>query len=143
MWLLVVASCQPLQVTQLTLLMPIVTIVVEATIPDEDPINNPQGSINLIRLGLNFDLARTNSVMTCVLVLSARVRRMSSYGMLQTLIICLGQLLPSKNHNNFNICNGITEKIAILLSSIFLHRKKYALPYTSSDLAQNLSCDRL
>jgi hypothetical protein len=49
------------------------------------------------------------------------VVKMSSYGKLQTLLICLGQLLASKNHINFNYRNKITKKIVVLLNSIFLH----------------------
>ena len=38
--------------------------------------------------------------------------------------ICTDQLLALKNHNNFTLRNKITKKIAILLISIFLHKKK-------------------
>ena len=49
--------------------------VTKATIPNEDPINNPQGTGILIRWGLTFNQAGTNSAMTHVLDWSAKVRR--------------------------------------------------------------------
>ena len=49
--------------------------IVEEPIPNQGSINNLQGTILLIRLGLNFDQVVTNSAMTHVLVLSAKMRR--------------------------------------------------------------------
>ena len=49
--------------------------IVEVPIPIQDPIGNLSGTGIPIRLGLNFDQARTNSAMTHVLVPSVKVRR--------------------------------------------------------------------
>ena len=49
--------------------------IVEVPIPDKDPIGNVQGTGILIRLRLNFNQAGTNSAMTHILVLSAKMRR--------------------------------------------------------------------
>ena len=48
---------------------------------------------------------------------------MSGYGKLQTLEICLCELLASKTHNIFNLRNKITKKNVVLLIFIFLHGK--------------------
>ena len=77
-----------------------------------------------IKLGLNFDQAKTNSVMTHVLGFDAKARRNEE--LLETLEIIgnmFGQLLASKTHRISNLRNKITEKFAILLMSIFLHGK--------------------
>ena len=58
-----------------------------------------------IKLGWAFDYVGTNSAMTHVLVLSAKVGEMSNCGKLQTFIIWPVQLLASKFHNNFNLRN--------------------------------------
>ena len=50
-------------------------IIVEMPIPNQDSIDNLQGTGILIKLGLNFDQAKTNSAMIHILVLSAKVRR--------------------------------------------------------------------
>ena len=42
--------------------------IVEVPIPDHDPIDNLHGIEILIKLGLKFDEAQTNSAMTHVLV---------------------------------------------------------------------------
>ena len=47
----------------------------EAPIPKLDPIGNVCDNRIFIRLRVCFDLARTNSAMTHVLVLSGKVRR--------------------------------------------------------------------
>ena len=49
--------------------------IVEVPILDHDPVGNLHSTRILIRLGLSFDHAKTNSAMTHVLVLSAKVRR--------------------------------------------------------------------
>ena len=54
--------------------------VVEAPIPDQNPIANLYSSRIFIKLGLNFDQAKANNVMTHVLVLSVKVRRNDSSG---------------------------------------------------------------
>ena len=54
--------------------------IVEAPIPNHDPINNLQGT-------KIFDQAKNNNAMNHVLVLSAKVRRMSGYNKLQILAI--------------------------------------------------------
>ena len=51
------------------------SLIVEAPIPDHVPINNLLGTGILIKLGLNFNWAATNSAMPHVLVSSAKVRR--------------------------------------------------------------------
>ena len=88
----------------------------EAPIPNRNPIDNFQDTVTLITLGLNFDEARTNNTMTHVLV-------QSCYGRLQTLVICLSQLLASRIYNIFIVQNKTTKKFAILLIPIFLHGK--------------------
>ena len=50
-------------------------IIVGEPIPNEDPIDNLQGTVISIRLGLNIDQAVTNNAMTHVLILSVEVRR--------------------------------------------------------------------
>ena len=50
-------------------------LIVEAHVPDHDPIGNLQGTIILTKLGLNFNHGKTNSAMTHILVLNALVRR--------------------------------------------------------------------
>ena len=67
--------------------------------------------------------------MTHVLVLSGEMSKneqlkMSGYGKLYTLVICLDQLLGSKNHNNFDLRNTTTKEIAVLAVSIYLHGKR-------------------
>ena len=49
--------------------------LVEAPIPDQDSIHNLLSTVFSISLGLNLDQAGTNSAMTHVMVLSAKVRR--------------------------------------------------------------------
>ena len=49
---------------------------------------------------------------------------MSGYGELQTLVICLDQLLTSEFHSYINLRNKITEEIAVFLIFIFLDGKK-------------------
>lgn len=50
-------------------------IILEAPIPDQDPIGNLLGTKILIRLRVYFNQAITNNVNTHVLVLSVKVRR--------------------------------------------------------------------
>ena len=50
-------------------------IIVEAPIPNHDPIGNLQGTRMSSLLGLNFDQVKINSAMTHVLVLSVKVRK--------------------------------------------------------------------
>ena len=50
-------------------------IMVEVSIHDHAPIGNLQVTKILIKLRLNFDPVGTNSAMTHVMVLSAKVRR--------------------------------------------------------------------
>ena len=49
--------------------------MIGAPIPDHDFVSNLLGTTIMMRLGLNFNWAGTNSVMTHVLVLSANMRR--------------------------------------------------------------------
>ena len=102
----------------------------------------------LIRLGLNFDHAVTHNSMTRVLVLSDRVKKkeqlkwvvMADSGhwwyvrvnfRLQKITVILNQGIQSP------------KKIAILPISLFLHRRKFAPPYTSPNLAQNPLSDQV
>ena len=68
--------------------------------------------------------------------------------------LCWGQLWASETHNIFNLRNKITEKLVVLLISIFLNIcsrpdfhlptwEKFAPPCFSPDLAQILSSDWL
>ena len=49
--------------------------MVKAHVPDHDPIVTLQCTMTSMKLGLDFDQARTNSAMTQVMVLSANVGR--------------------------------------------------------------------
>ena len=68
---------------------------------------------------------------------------MNGYDKLQTLIICLDQLLASKIHKKIKFRKKITIKSAILLISIFLDREKVTPHYTFLDLAENILSDWL
>ena len=50
-------------------------IIVEVPISDHVPVDNLQGTVNLIKQELNFGHVGTNIAMTHVLVLSAEMRR--------------------------------------------------------------------
>ena len=50
-------------------------ILVEAPVPDHGPIGNLEDTRIFIMLRLNFDHVGTNSVMTHIMVLSAKVKR--------------------------------------------------------------------
>ena len=54
-----------------------------------------------------------------------------------------GQLSDSKIHSGFILRNEITKILAILRISIFPKHEKCAPPYTSLDLVQKFSSDRL
>ena len=62
---------------------------------------------------------------------------MGGYGRLETLVICLGQILPSKFHNNFNLRNKITKKICHPLDFYVLTHERFASPYTSQNAVPN------
>ena len=116
--------------------------------PDHNPIGNLQGTRISIKLGLNFDQARIQSGGnqqchgTCpgfeCQCEKERAVKMSSYGKLQTLVICLGQLLVSKIHSNFNSRNKIAKQFAILVISILLHGKFCTALYFSISGAKSL-----
>ena len=48
--------------------------LVEAFVPDQDPIGNPLDTVTSIRLGHRSNQAKVKSAMTHVLVLSAKMR---------------------------------------------------------------------
>ena len=61
-----------------------------------------------------------------------------------TLIICLSQHLVSKVRNKFSLRNKITIPFFGNPHDFYLPtHEKFAPPYTSPDLAQNFSSDRL
>ena len=57
--------------------------------------------------------------------------KMSGFGRLKTLVICLDKLLASRIHKNFNSRNKITRKIGILMIYISLHGKNCIALYFS------------
>jgi hypothetical protein len=91
-------------------------------IPDQSRTNNLQGTRILTRLGLHFDQVGTSSVMTHVLVLSAK---MGNEQLWHTLDIgnMFGPTFGLKNSQYFNLRNEITNKFVVLMISIFLHGK--------------------
>ena len=97
--------------------------IVEAPIPDQDPIDNLQGIGTSIKLGLNFNQVRTNSAMTHLLVLSAKVRRNDLLWHALDISNVFGPTSSFKHSQTFNMRNKITKQFASLLISIFLKGK--------------------
>ena len=55
----------------------------------------------------------------------------SGYGLLETLVICSGQIMVYKIHINFNWSKGITKEIVVLVVFISFHKKKEPHLYLS------------
>ena len=91
--------------------------IIEAPIPDQDPIGNLKGTV--ISIGLEPTMPRHMSWFRVL-----QRGGMSNYDKLRTLVIHLNRLLTSKIHSNFNLGYKITENFANLLISIFLHGNK-------------------
>lgn len=86
-------------------------------------------------LGLNFDMAGINGVMSHVLVSSAKVKRVSGSNkwLWQTLDTCnvLGPTFGFQIHSNFNLRNKHYQFFFVTLRiSIFLHKDKFSLHFS-------------
>ena len=74
-----------------------------------------------IRLGFNFNQAGTNSVMTHVMILSAKVSRNERLWHTIDIGSMFEPTFGFKFHNHFKLKNKITKKFVVLLISMLLH----------------------
>ena len=68
---------------------------------------------------------------------------MSGYDKLWALVLCLGRLLTSKIHNNFNLQKQITNFFYNPPNYYLPILESFEPPYTSPNLVQNLLSDWL
>ena len=95
-----------------------------------------------IGLGLNFDHAKTNGAMTCVLVLSAKMRRNERLWQTTYIGNMFGQYL-SPNSHKFKFKEYYYQKNCTPSNSYLATHFTFPLPYTPLNLVQNLLCDQL